>query len=110
MSRALPHPAIDRSLLACPELVEGELFRVCGTSVINNNHAPGMLPCRGHSIHTGTSMPSAEDYAESKMDLGGHKVNVTSYRIGETFYCHITNVDPGATIARAEGKDRAQAE
>ncbi len=55
-------------------------------------------------------MPSAEAYTESMMKLGEHNVKVTSYKIGETFYCHITNVEPDATIARAQGEDRAQAE
>jgi hypothetical protein len=55
-------------------------------------------------------MPSAEDYAESIMEIGGRKIKATSYRIGENYYCHITNVDPDATIARGEGKNRAEAE
>jgi len=37
-------------------------------------------------------------------------VHLTSYRIGETFYCNADNVSPGANIARASGATREEAE
>jgi hypothetical protein len=34
---------------------------------------------------------------------------VNSYKIGDRFYCHVENTDPGATIARAEGSTKDEA-
>ena len=48
-------------------------------------------------------MLKADDYKIDSRDVAGWPVNITSYRIGQTFYCHIDNVDPGATIARTQG-------
>jgi hypothetical protein len=36
-------------------------------------------------------------------------INITTYQIGERFYCHIDNVSPGATIARTEGDSLEEA-
>ncbi len=47
-------------------------------------------------------MLRAEDYQVVRKDIAGQPVSVTSYRIGDRFFCHIDNIDPGATIARAE--------
>ena len=55
-------------------------------------------------------MEQAEGYKTSKLNLAGASVEVTSYKIGERYYCHVTNVDPGATIALAEGVSREEAE
>ncbi|MDZ7363701.1 MAG: hypothetical protein ONB46_23735 [candidate division KSB1 bacterium] len=52
----------------------------------------------------------AEDYRTILHEINGQKVNVTSYKIGEQFYCHVTNVDPDATISRAEAATREDAE
>ncbi len=51
-----------------------------------------------------------EDYHVEKKELQGVMVSVTSYRIGDRFYCHVANLDPGATIARAEADSHAEAE
>ncbi|MEM1320860.1 MAG: hypothetical protein AAGG75_11425 [Bacteroidota bacterium] len=48
-------------------------------------------------------------FPEETLDIKGTPVKVVSYQIGEKFYCHISNVDPGATIARAEGESREAA-
>lgn len=56
------------------------------------------------------TMPGAEEYRVVTKELGGLEVNVTSYKIGGRYHCHITNVDPGATIARTEGMTREEAE
>ncbi len=48
----------------------------------------------------------AENFTEELMELGGTKIRVTLYRIGDEYHCHIYNVDPGATIARASAPDR----
>jgi hypothetical protein len=52
----------------------------------------------------------AEDYRAVLQEINGRKVKVTSYKIGGQFYCHVTNVDPDATISRAEADTREEAE
>jgi len=58
----------------------------------------------------GLTMPGAEDYRIQKRELGGLLVNVTSYKFGDIYHCHIDNIDPGATIARTDGMTREEAE
>ncbi|MGH7363666.1 MAG: hypothetical protein ACREJ7_10050 [Candidatus Methylomirabilales bacterium] len=38
------------------------------------------------------------------------RITVTSYRLGDRYYCTVDNVEPGARIARGEGPTRAEAE
>ena len=54
----------------------------------------------------------AEEYHKDLQEIFGLKVSITSYKIGSQYYCHVDNVDPGATIARteAESKEAAIAE
>ncbi len=52
----------------------------------------------------------AEDFAERKIGVDGWQVNLTSYKLGETFYCKADNVSPGAWLARTTGVSRAEAE
>lgn len=47
-------------------------------------------------------MLKSENYRTATREIDGVKINITSYKIGEQFYCHVTNLDPGATIVRAE--------
>ena len=54
-------------------------------------------------------MLNAEVYQESPYVLNGVALTITTYKIGERFYCHIQNADPGATIARASGTSREEA-
>ena len=42
-------------------------------------------------------------------EISGVSVRISSYQIGDRFYCHIENTDPGATIARADGPAREEA-
>jgi hypothetical protein len=51
-----------------------------------------------------------EEHAERKLDIEGWPVNLTSYRIGETFHCKADNVSPGAALARTTGASRQEAE
>lgn len=51
----------------------------------------------------------AEDYRVEYREISGVKVKAASYRIGDTYYCHLENLDPGATIARAEAGTREEA-
>ena len=52
----------------------------------------------------------SEEYETRKDSLEGWDVNITSYRVGDTFYCRVDNVSPGATVSRGEGKSREEAE
>ena len=54
-------------------------------------------------------MPNATNYQVEKTEIQGVKVSITTYQIGEKFLCHIENENPGATIARAEGKNQEEA-
>lgn len=42
--------------------------------------------------------------------VGRRTITVTSYRLGDRYYCTVDNVEPGARIARGEGATRAEAE
>jgi hypothetical protein len=52
----------------------------------------------------------AEGYAKRRQDLRGWAIEIETYQLGDTFYCTINNVDPGARFARAEGPTREDAE
>jgi hypothetical protein len=48
-------------------------------------------------------MAGAVDFVTSNEELEGWPVRITAYRIGTNHYCHVDNVSPGATVARASG-------
>jgi len=50
-----------------------------------------------------------ENFKEEIAAVNGVPVRVTTYKIGDNFYCHVYNVDPGATIARATAATREKA-
>ena len=52
----------------------------------------------------------AEQYTRRSIDLAGWPVNVETYRVDAVYHCTISNVDPGARIARADGASRDEAE
>jgi hypothetical protein len=52
----------------------------------------------------------SEEYRETRRELDGWPINITSYRVGDKWYCSIDNVSPGARFARAEGSTREEAE
>ncbi len=52
----------------------------------------------------------AEDYATRRERVGPFEISIMSYRLGDIYYCSVDNVDPGAVVARADGKTRAEAE
>ncbi len=54
-------------------------------------------------------MSNAEDYQVDERRINGVAVKITSYRLGDAYYCQVANADPGATIARADGATRRQA-
>lgn len=52
----------------------------------------------------------AENYVRRYETVEGWQVGITSYQLGDVFYCTIDNVSPGANVARAQGATREQAE
>jgi hypothetical protein len=50
-----------------------------------------------------------ENFKEEIRELNGTKIQITTYQIGAEFYCHVSNTDPGATIARATGQTDEEA-
>ena len=50
-----------------------------------------------------------ENFKEEFQELEGTKVRITAYKIGDAYYCHIYNADPGATIARATAPSAEEA-
>jgi len=54
-------------------------------------------------------MTKVENYRLEKKAVNGTAIFITSYKIGTKFYCHIENIDPGATIARAYGETQEAA-
>ena len=54
-------------------------------------------------------MAKAENYEVEKREFRGVNIVITSYQIGDKYYCHVTNEDPGATIARSDGDSRETA-
>jgi hypothetical protein len=51
-----------------------------------------------------------EDHSRRQQELAGWPVTIESYRLGDVYYCTISNVDPGARFARAEGPTKEEAE
>ncbi len=52
----------------------------------------------------------AEEYTERRVELAGWPVNITSWRSGSVYHAKADNVSPGASLARAEGATREEAE
>ncbi len=52
----------------------------------------------------------AEEYSERNETIDTWPIHIVTYRIGDTYYCTIDNVDPGARFARAEGPTREEVE
>jgi hypothetical protein len=52
----------------------------------------------------------AEQFEERKVEVAGWTVNLSSYKLGDTWHCRADNVSPGAGLARTTGSTRAEAE
>ena len=50
-----------------------------------------------------------ENFKEEVTQINGIPVRVTTYKIGEEYYCHVYNIDPGGTIARSAAATREKA-
>ena len=55
-------------------------------------------------------MLKAEDFKNMKSDIKGVPISITSYKIGEKYFCHVANLDPGATIARSQADTLQEAQ
>jgi hypothetical protein len=51
-----------------------------------------------------------EDYGRRETDLAGWRISIETYKLGDTYHCTVSNVDPGARFARADGSTREEAE
>ena len=51
-----------------------------------------------------------EEYSRRQQELAGWPISIETYKLGDVYYCTISNVDPGARFARAEGPTRDAAE
>ena len=52
---------------------------------------------------------NTENFKEEFREFNGVPIRVTTYKIGDDYYCHVYNVDPGATVARATAATREKA-
>jgi hypothetical protein len=52
----------------------------------------------------------AEEFQERKVEVGGWPLNISSYRLGDTWHSKADNVSPGAALARTNGATREEAE
>lgn len=57
-----------------------------------------------------TDLTHPKDYEERQMEVAGWPVRLSSYRLGELYYCRADNVSPGAWLARTTGQTRQEAE
>ena len=51
-----------------------------------------------------------EAYEEKRLVAEGWPLRLTSYKLGEVFYCQADNVSPGAILVRETGASREEAE
>jgi hypothetical protein len=51
-----------------------------------------------------------EDYSRHQTEVAGWPVIVESYKLDTIYHCTISNADPGARVARAEGSTKEEAE
>jgi len=52
----------------------------------------------------------AEEYQERKLAVAGWELNLSSYRVGAQWHSKADNVSPGASLCRATGPTREEAE
>lgn len=50
-----------------------------------------------------------EQFSDTLTELHGVSIRIVVYKIGDEFHCHVSNADPGATIARATALTREEA-
>ena len=52
----------------------------------------------------------AEEFRDRQETLLGWPIRIQSYRLNNTFFCSVYNVDPGGRLTSAEGATRDEAE
>lgn len=50
-----------------------------------------------------------QNYSVKTGEIAGVEITVTSYNIGEAFYCQISSADPGAVISRVKSSSSDEA-
>ena len=50
-----------------------------------------------------------EDYSRRQIELSGWPISIETYKLGDVYHCTISNVDPGARFARADGSTKDEA-
>src|ERR1700756_4200366 len=53
---------------------------------------------------------NAAQFQERQVEIDGWPVRITSYRIGENYFCQADNVSPGACLARFSATTPEEAE
>ena len=51
-----------------------------------------------------------EDHSVRRQELAGWQISIETYKLGDVYHCTVSNVDPGARFARADGSTREEAE
>jgi hypothetical protein len=51
-----------------------------------------------------------EEYSRRELEVAGWPINIETYKLGDVYHCTISNVDPGARFARADGPTKEAAE
>ena len=51
-----------------------------------------------------------EEHSSRHQQVGQWKIHIVSYKLGDQYICTVDNVEPGATLARAEASTREEAE
>ena len=65
----------------------------------------------GVRVETGRETDvNAEEFSRREMELAGWPIAIETYKLDGVYHCTISNIDPGARFARADGPTREDAE
>ena len=51
-----------------------------------------------------------EEHSRRRDELAGWAITIETYKLGDVYHCTISNADPGARFARADGATKHEAE
>ena len=68
------------------------------------------FPTLGGPAAQRSNVMKPTEYSEKILQLAGWPVRLTSYRLGDNYYCKADNVDPGACLTRTEAATKEEAE
>ena len=98
-----------RSSLAASLLRQFGLVDVCDLlGGITAWEKSGLQTLGGPAAQRSNVMKPTE-YLEKILQLAGWPVRLTSYRLGDNYYCKADNVDPGACLTRTEAATKEEA-